>query len=151
MFLDLPSRSGKPRDRGLTSVLDRGLSLAQVDGLAEVCGGCVDLVKLGWGTALVSDNLTAKVERYRAHGIDVTLGGTLTELALRDGTLPELIAFLQGLDITHVEVSDGTIALEPARKREVIAELAAGGFTVLSEVGSKDDRDRTYAFLSTLL
>ena len=141
MFLDLPPRSGKPRDRGLTSVLDRGLSLAQVDGLAEVCGSCVDLVKLGWGTALVSDNLTAKVERYRAHGIDVTLGGTLTELALRDDKLDELVAFLRELQITHVEVSDGTIALDADRKRAVIARLAGDGFTVLSEVGSKDDRE----------
>src|ERR1019366_6396631 len=37
----------------------------------------------------------------------------------------------------HVEVSDGTIALDPGVKRELIEELA-GEFTVLAEVGSKD-------------
>ena len=56
-FLDLPARSPKPRQRGLTHVLDRGLSCAEVDGLMEVAGDSVDLVKLGWGTALVTGNL----------------------------------------------------------------------------------------------
>ncbi len=46
-FLDLPSRSSKPRAEGITNVLDRGLSLAQVDGLVEVAGVAVDFVKLG--------------------------------------------------------------------------------------------------------
>ena len=140
MFLDLPPRTAKPRERGVTSVLDRGMSLAQVDGLLEVCGASVDLVKLGWGTALVSDNLDAKLARYAAAGVPVCLGGTLTELALRDDKLEELVLWARdGLGLTHVEVSDGTIALEPARKREVIARLAQD-FTVLSEVGSKDDQ-----------
>ena len=34
--LDLPARSVKPREQGLTHVLDRGLSIADVDGLVEV-------------------------------------------------------------------------------------------------------------------
>ena len=56
-FLDIPERSAKPRERGLTHVIDRGLSVAEVDGLLEVAGDSVDVVKLGWGTALVSANL----------------------------------------------------------------------------------------------
>jgi phosphosulfolactate synthase len=137
-FLDLPERSRKPRERGLTHVLDKGLSCAEVDGLIEVAGDFVDIVKLGWGTALVTGNLTAKLERYRAHGIPVVLGGTLTEVALRDGRLDGLVAWCQELGIAHLEISDGTIALEPERKREIIARLAQD-FTVFSEVGSKDD------------
>lgn len=136
-FLDLPRRGGKPRERGLTHVLDKGLSLAEVDGLVEVCGDSVDVVKLGWGTALVTANLRPKLERYAAHGIPVCLGGTLTELALREQRLDGLVAWLKELGLRHVEVSDGTITLEPARKREIIARLAKD-FTVLSEVGSKD-------------
>jgi phosphosulfolactate synthase len=136
-FLDLPERSPKPRERGLTHVLDKGLSLAEVDGLIEVAGDAVDIVKLGWGTALVTGNLEAKLARYREHGIPVVLGGTLTEIALRDGRLDGLVAWLRELGVEHVEVSDGTIELEPERKREVIAQLA-GEFTVFSEVGSKD-------------
>jgi phosphosulfolactate synthase len=137
-FLDLPERSAKPRDRGLTHVLDKGLSTAAVDGLMEVAGDAVDIVKLGWGTALVTGNLTAKLARYRAHDVPVVLGGTLTEIALRDGRVEGLIAWCKELGIGHVEVSDGTIELSAERKRELVARLARE-FTVFSEVGSKDD------------
>lgn len=137
-FLDLPPRSGKPREHGLTHVLDKGLSCAEVDSLMEVAGGSVDIVKLGWGTAVVTGNLEAKLERYRAHGVPVVLGGTLTEIAVRDGRVDGLVAWLRDLGIEHVEISDGTIALEPERKRELIAQLSGDGFTVFSEVGSKD-------------
>lgn len=140
-FLDLPSRTAKPRDRGLTHVLDKGLSLAQVDGFLEVCGGSVDIVKLGWGTALVTENLLPKLERYAAHGIPVCLGGTLTELAIRDDRLDGMVGWLRELGLTHVEVSDGTLALEPEDKRAIITRLAGEGFTVLSEVGSKDAQE----------
>jgi len=113
------------------------MSIADVDGLLEVAGGCVDVVKLGWGTALVSANLHAKLERYADHGIPVVLGGTLTELAIRQGRVEGLIAWLRELGLRHVEVSDGTIALDPTVKRELISRLARE-FTVLAEVGSKD-------------
>lgn len=140
-FLDLPSRTAKPRQRGLTHVLDKGLSLAQVDGLLEVCGSCVDIVKLGWGTALVTENLEPKLARYAAAGVPVCLGGTLTEIAIRDGRVDGLVGWLHELGLRHVEVSDGTLQLEPDAKRAVIARLAGEGFTVLSEVGSKDAQE----------
>ena len=135
---DLPERSTKPREHGLTHVLDKGLSVREVDDLIEVCGPCVDIVKLGWGTAVVTANLDAKLARYREHGIPVMLGGTLTEVALRDARVDQFVSWLRDLRIEHVEVSDGTIALEPASKRELIGRLSAEGFTVFSEVGSKD-------------
>jgi phosphosulfolactate synthase len=135
--LDLPARTAKPREQGLTHVLDRGLAIADVDGLVEVAGASVDIVKLGWGTALATANLEPKLERYRQHGIPVVLGGTLTEIAIQQDRVDELTRWLQELQIRHVEVSDGTITLEPERKCELIARLCES-FTVLSEVGSKD-------------
>ena len=136
-FLDLPERAAKPRERGITHVLDRGLSLADVDSLVEVAGGSVDIVKLGWGTAVVTANLLPKLARYRDHGLSVVLGGTLTEVALRQGRVDGLIAWLHELRIDHVEVSDGTFALAADDKLALIARLAQD-FVVLSEVGSKD-------------
>ena len=137
-LFDLPPRSGKPRTTGLTHVLDRGMSLAQVDGLIEVAGASVDIVKLGWGTALATANLEPKLDRYRSHGIPVVLGGTLTEMAIRDGRVDALLGWLRELELTHVEVSDGTITLDPDEKCALIGRLAGEGYTVLSEVGSKD-------------
>jgi phosphosulfolactate synthase len=118
-------------------VIDKGMSVAEVDSLLEVAIGIVDLVKLGWGTALVSPNLKAKLERYTDAGVPVVLGGTLTEIAIRQGRVEGLVAWMHELGLHHVEISDGTIAIEAPVKRELIERLARE-FTVLSEVGSKD-------------
>ena len=119
-------------------MIDRGLSIAEIEGMIEVAGEFVDIVKLGWGTALATGNLKPKLERYRQHEIPVVLGGTLTELAISRGRLDELIAWVHELGLEYFEISDGTIALEHEHKVELIERLAQE-FTVLSEVGSKDD------------
>jgi phosphosulfolactate synthase len=137
-LLDLPDRSAKPRQHGITHLLDRGLSVVEVDGLIEVAGDYIDIVKLGWGTAIATGNLEAKLERYKHHGIPVVFGGTLTELAMAQNRLDRMVAWLHELGLEHIEVSDGTITIEHERKLETIASLAKE-FTVLSEVGSKDN------------
>jgi phosphosulfolactate synthase len=137
-LLDLPHRSPKPRDRGVTHVIDRGLSIAEVDGLIEVAGDFVDIVKLGWGTSVIARNLERKLERYREHEIPVVLGGTLTELAITQDRLDALLDWVRDLGLRHFEISDGTINLDHGRKVELIERLARD-FIVLSEVGSKDD------------
>jgi phosphosulfolactate synthase len=104
----------------------------------EVAGAFVDIVKLGWGTAIRTGNLQPKLERYREHEIPVVLGGTLTEIAIAQDRLEQLIAWALELGLRHFEISDGTIALEHERKVELIERLARD-FVVLSEVGSKDD------------
>jgi phosphosulfolactate synthase len=137
-LLNLPEREAKPRQVGLTHILDRGLSVAEVDGLVEVAGDYIDIAKLGWGTAVATGNLDAKLARYREHGIPVIFGGTLTELAIAQDRLDRLVAWLHELELEHIEVSDGTITLEHERKLELIEHLAKE-FTVFSEVGSKDN------------
>jgi phosphosulfolactate synthase len=118
-------------------VIDRGLSVAEAAGMLEVAGDSVDIVKLGWGTAVVTANLKPKLELFAEHGIPVVLGGTLTEVAIRQGRVDGLIAWLRELGLRHVEVSDGTITLEADFKRELIQRLSRE-FIVLAEVGSKD-------------
>ncbi|MBV8990265.1 MAG: phosphosulfolactate synthase [Solirubrobacterales bacterium] len=137
-LLELPERSAKPRQRGITHVLDRGLAVPEIDGLMEVAGSSVDLVKLGWGTALATGNLHPKLERYRVHGVPVMFGGTLTELAIGQDRLERLIEWMKELGLGHIEISDGTIELDHGHKLELIEQLAQE-FVVLSEVGSKDD------------
>src|SRR5579875_3944735 len=106
--------------------------------MIEVAGDSVDIGKLGWGTALATANLRPKLARYQEHGIPVVLGGTLTELAIAQDRLDQLIDWVGELSLTYFEISDGTIVLDHARKLELIARLAQD-FKVLSEVGSKDD------------
>ena len=122
----------------MTHVIDRGLSIAEVDGLIEVAGNSVDIVKLGWGTSVITGNLERKLERYRSHEIPVVLGGTLTELAITQGRLDALLDWVRDLGLRYFEISDGTITLDHDRKVELIERLARD-FIVLSEVGSKDD------------
>jgi len=137
-LLELPPRTAKPRSAGLTHILDRGLSVADVDGMVEVAGEYIDIVKLGWGTAVATGNLEAKLARYKEHGIPVMFGGTLTELAIAQDRLDRLVTLLHDLDLQYIELSDGTINIDHDRKLELISRLAQE-FTVLSEVGSKDD------------
>ena len=97
----------------------------------------MDIVKLGWGTALVTGNLSRSSQRYAAHDIPVVLGGTLTEIAIRQGRVDGLVAWLRELGLRHVEISDGTIAIDADVKRALIERLS-GEFMVLAEVGNKD-------------
>jgi phosphosulfolactate synthase len=137
-LLELPQRSAKPRDNGITHVLDRGLSVEQAQGLIEVSGEFIDFVKLGWGTSLVTGNLDRKLAVYQGHGIPVVLGGTLTEIAIAQDKLDQLLSWVQRIGLKHIEISDGTIELPHESKLELIERLAKD-FTVMSEVGSKDD------------
>ena len=138
-FLDLPSRPPKPRERGITHVIDPGLSAREAEGLMESVEPFVDLIRLGWGTAYVSRELRRKLDVYRAHGVPTMLGGTLTELAWLQGRIDGLRAWLEELGIDRVEVSSGVVPMPPEEKAELIRTLARDR-TVYAEVGEKDPR-----------
>jgi phosphosulfolactate synthase len=136
-------RPSKPRERGLTHVIDKGMTLAEVNGMFETAGEFVDIVKLGWGTSYVTQNLSAKVALYQSYETPVMCGGTLLEAAVARGRVEEFRRWVASYGFTHVEVSDGTLRMEPESKQELISALAED-FVVLSEVGSKDT-DTVYA------
>jgi len=124
-----------PRHTGLTHVLDKGLGPRGWEDVLEVAGDHISIVKLGWGTAYVTQNLARKLEVLRDKR--VVIGGTFFEVVYALDKLDEYKQWLAGLGLTHVEISDGTIDIPRERKLELIAEFARD-FTVLSEVGSKD-------------
>ena len=64
-FLGLPARPPKPRERGWTHVIDKGLTLTEVSGVLELAGDYIDIVKLGWGTSYVAGKLAEKLRLYR--------------------------------------------------------------------------------------
>jgi len=136
-FLDVPVREGKPRSRGLTHVIDKGLNLREIEGLFDTAGEYVDIVKLGWGTSYVTNNLEKKIALYRSFATPVVCGGTLFEAVYAQGKVDAFKRWLEHFRFSHVEISDGTIEIPRERKLELIAEFARD-FTVLSEVGSKD-------------
>src|SRR5262252_5656005 len=136
-FLGVPERPGKPRSAGLTHVLDKGLNLREIEGLFDTAGAFVDIVKLGWGTGYVTNNLEKKIALYRHFETPVVCGGTFFEAVYARDKIAEFKDWLTGHRFSHVEISDGTIEIPRERKLELIADFARD-FTVLSEVGSKD-------------
>jgi phosphosulfolactate synthase len=138
-FLSLPFRPPKPRTDGLTHVLDKGLSLVGLESLIQTARESIDIIKLGWGTAYVSDGVKAKVALTRSSGIHLCPGGTLLEICDSQHRVPDYMRWLQRLGVTHVEVSNGALGMPIERKRELIRMLAPH-FTVLSECGSKNPK-----------
>jgi phosphosulfolactate synthase len=136
-FLGVPARPSKPRSTGLTHVIDKGLSPTEIEGMFETAGAFVDIVKLGWGTSYVTNNLEQKIDLYRSFETPVVCGGTLFEAVYARDKVEEFKGWLTEHRFSHVEISDGTIEIPRDRKLELIADFARD-FTVLSEVGSKD-------------
>lgn len=137
--LRLPRLESKPRQRGLTMVIDPGMFTAQFEDAIESVGELIDFVKFGWGTCLVTKDIKRKIDILRSAGIDFYFGGTLFERYALDGLVSEWLALCRVLTVTHVEVSNGTIPIDNTEKARWVARLA-GEFVVISEVGFKDMR-----------
>lgn len=138
-FLKLPARATKPREFGVTSLIDSGLSLDRFRDVVKSFGRYIDIIKFGWGTALVSDCLSEKLACAREHQVDVHFGGSLFEKALVQGRLDEFRRFLRAAGCRYVEISNGCIQLSNEEKCRHIREFS-GEFEVLSEVGYKDSQ-----------
>jgi phosphosulfolactate synthase len=134
--LGLPPRAG-----GLTHVIDKGLGPRAWEDVLETAGPYIDIVKLGWGTAYVTQELRRKLDVLKEK--PVVIGGTFFEVVYAKDKLDDYKGWLSELGLTHVEISDGAIDIPRERKLEMIADFARD-FTVLSEVGSKDP-DIVYA------
>ena len=134
---NLPDRSQKPRNTGLTMVMDKGLSLRETSDFLDNSSDFVDIVKLGFGTSFVTKKLEEKLRLYREANIPVYFGGTLFEAYIVRDQFDDYRRLLEKTKITHVEVSDGSLELPHLEKCQYIQELSKD-YQVLSEVGSKD-------------
>ncbi|MEN9525147.1 MAG: hypothetical protein RLZZ256_531 [Bacteroidota bacterium] len=133
----MPDRLVKPRQSGITMVMDKGLSLEEARNFLSVSLPHVDIVKLGFGTSYVTPDLRKKLDLYRSHDVPVYFGGTLFEAFLIRNQFEDYISVCKDYDINFMEVSDGSITIPHAEKCGYIEKLTKHG-TVLSEVGSKD-------------
>ncbi|MFB1003145.1 MAG: phosphosulfolactate synthase [Bacteroidia bacterium] len=134
---NIPERSVKPRQNGITMVMDKGLSTRQAEDFLEVSADKTDIIKLGFGTSSVTPTLVEKLKIYSDANIPVYFGGTLFEAYVIRGQFDDYRRLLDKYKITHTEVSDGSIEISQEEKCGYIRSLAKD-FTVLSEVGSKD-------------
>ncbi|MCF8449901.1 MAG: phosphosulfolactate synthase [Taibaiella sp.] len=134
---NIPQRTVKPRNFGLTMVMDKGMGLEGTRDFLSVAAPYVDIVKLGFGTSVVTANLREKIEIYQQHGIPVYFGGTLFEAFLIRNQIDDYINVIKDYGLSHVEVSDGSITIPHIEKCGYIEKLSKL-VTVFSEVGSKD-------------
>ena len=135
---DVPERTQKPRDKGFTMAMDKGLSIREAEDFVSVSGDYVDIVKLGWATSYVTPNLDEKLNVYREAGIPFYFGGTLFEAFVARNQFEDYQKVIDKYQMPFVEVSDGSIDMDHDKKCEYISTLAKQT-TVLSEVGSKDE------------
>ncbi|CAM4096067.1 phosphosulfolactate synthase [Pedobacter westerhofensis] len=134
---NIPERPVKPRQSGITMVMDKGLSLRQTEDFIDVAGIHSDIVKLGWATSFVTPKLKEKLDIYRSAGIPTYFGGTLFEAFIIRNQFEDYIRVLEQYGMEYAEVSDGSIEIEHDLKCEYISKLSKY-VTVISEVGSKD-------------
>jgi len=135
---NLPKRKSKPRQRGLTLVMDKGFSVAEAENLVSVAEPYIDFIKLGFGTALFTRNLERKLMVYRDSRIAVFCGGTLFEAFVVRNQVDDYLRFLERYRIEYAEVSDGSFRMPLPEKCAYIRKLSSH-VKVLSEVGSKSD------------
>lgn len=134
---NIPERTQKPRQSGITMVMDKGLSIRQLEDMLEVSGNHIDIVKLGWATSYVTPNLKEKLDVYRSAGIPTYFGGTLFEAFIVRNQFDDYRRVLDQYQMEYAEVSDGSIEIPHEEKCEYISKLKEQ-VTVISEVGSKD-------------
>jgi len=135
---NIPDRTKKPRENGLTMMMDKGLSINDTKNFIDMCEPHTDIVKLGFGTSAISPHIETKIKLYQDAGLMIYLGGTLFEAFIIRGMFEEYKQLLRRWNLTMCEVSDGSIEISHEEKCNYIKELAKE-FKVVSEVGSKDE------------
>lgn len=135
--LALPERDEKPRDKGLTILIDNGAPLNLLMDTIHSASEYIDFVKFGWGTSLVTNCLWQKIDYLREHDIEFFFGGTLFEKFLDQDKVEAYYNYCKTYDCQYVEISNGTIPISNHQKARFIEEFSRK-FTVFSEVGNKD-------------
>ena len=138
MVLVTPPREGKPRRLGVTHALDPAMPVDLLAAYLDSAGAFIDIVKTGWGLGYVDPHLSLRADLCRRHGVLLSTGGTLLEIAAHQGRLEQFADWAEARGVTAVEVSNGLGLLSVAEKAKIIAGLN-GRFLVLAETGSKDE------------
>ena len=137
ILTEIPARTIKPRENGITMVMDKGKSIREAEDFLSVNQKYTDIIKLGFGTSIITPNIADKIKIYQKEEILVYTGGTLFEAFAIRNQLDDYKRYMNSLNLNIVEISDGSMTLNHEKKCEMIAEFSKD-FIVISEVGSKD-------------
>ncbi|MEM3587052.1 MAG: phosphosulfolactate synthase [Candidatus Jordarchaeaceae archaeon] len=137
-------RTEKPRDEGITVIIDTGQGVAATQDLLETASNYIDYCKLGWATWLIMPKniIKKKLKLYHDHNIKTLSGGSALEAAILAGKAEEFLETLKDLEFTAIEISIGIINLSPQEKSKLIRNVKRMGFqTVITEVGRKSKEE----------
>ena len=136
----LPPRSQKPRESGITMVLDKNMGVNSLQEFLVAAGDYVDIVKFGWGTSNIfpPNIVREKIKLLSEHNVLVCPGGTLFEVAFAQNKVDSFFEEAKELGFTCIEISDGTVDIPHDKKLDAIKKAQNSGFTVISEVGKKN-------------
>ncbi|MGR8940414.1 MAG: phosphosulfolactate synthase [Gammaproteobacteria bacterium] len=143
----IDNRSQKPRQVGLTMVIDTGIGFGLLRDTLELAGHCIDHWKLGFGTSVFHSKqaLQHKLAVLAEHQVLTMPGGTLLEVALIEHHCRDYMKHARLLGFSAVEISDGTIPMPAVRRKNIIHCALDAGLVPITEVGKKDPRQQPSA------
>lgn len=144
-FIRVAPRPGKPRERGLTVVADRGVAMNRVADLIEAGAEYIDFVKIAIGAYRLqrAEFLKRKIAALHAAQIRIFFAGDVTEAAFVQGVSREFYAAVKGFGAEAVEVSSAQVTMSLQDKCELIRMASAQGLKVVAEAGQKGHEDWT--------
>ncbi|WP_227936305.1 phosphosulfolactate synthase [Alkalihalobacillus deserti] len=135
--LYLPVRNVKPRNEGLTILIDNGVSIQSFKDTINSSADLIDFVKFGWGTSIITKQLQEKINFLQEHDVHFFFGGTLFEKFLSQRKIDEFYKYCKMYHCQFIEISNGTIDISNSEKAKYISDFTPE-FNVFSEVGSKN-------------
>ena len=139
----LPKRNIKPRENGITMVIDKGMGTREIEDWLKTAHPHVDLVKFGFGTSVVIENLEEKIKIFNKFNIPFYFGGTLFEYFILNESLNKYLDIIERYNIKVIEVSDGSIKMDHKEKCEIINKLSKK-YIIFSEIGRKNSSEKIY-------
>lgn len=142
--MPVPDRTVKPREDGVTMLIDKGLGLVATKDLLEMAGDYIDMLKLTFGTSafITIDIVREKVDLLKSFNVWTMPGGTFMEVALWQRRYPEYLKRCEDIGFNAIEISDGTIEFDLKTRRDCIKRAIDMGFKVLTEVGKKNPNEK---------
>ncbi|MCF6094163.1 phosphosulfolactate synthase [Microaerobacter geothermalis] len=134
-------RQEKPRQTGITMIIDKGMGIHQFKDLLQMASSYIDFIKLGFGTSALYpiEIIRRKIALAHEYGVEISPGGTFLEVAVQQNKQDHYFGYIVSLGFSSVEISDGTIYLSQEERRDLIKQAASKGLKVLTEYGKKAD------------
>ena len=142
LFSNIPfkRRRIKPRELGLTVIIDRKLGVKTQEDFLKLAADFIDIVKImvGLPALIEAQTLRKKIDLYHKYNILAFPGGQFLEYVIAKNKVREYFSDVIKAGFNLVEVSDNLIDISPEKKCGLIKmAVQEYGLKALGETGSK--------------